>query len=264
MKIAFFDIDGTLINVANGLLEPTKNTIMALSKFQKQGNKIVIATARGDVPNGLDGINFDGYICSDGHYIRYNGKILVDQLFDESMIQKQMNVYQKYHGKAMFYGHQKSWCACLDDELIVKHRLMFQGTTKRPKNVTENFQASDVKAISCCVLFDNVDDLKEAYQQLKDQFTIVLYETGLIRMDVYCKGFTKGTACKYLYEKLNVAYEDTYAFGDGINDLEMFQLVNHAVAMQNGVAELKAVASEVTESVDDDGIAKFFKRHFKI
>ena len=47
-KIAFFDIDGTLVNVPNGMLHPTDETIRVLNEFKNQGNKIVIATARGE------------------------------------------------------------------------------------------------------------------------------------------------------------------------------------------------------------------------
>lgn len=43
MKIAFFDIDGTLLDVPHGLNAPSRTTIEALKAFQDQGNKIVIA-----------------------------------------------------------------------------------------------------------------------------------------------------------------------------------------------------------------------------
>ena len=46
-KIAFFDVDGTMINVPHQLLKPTDKTIRALKEFQKQGNYIVVASARG-------------------------------------------------------------------------------------------------------------------------------------------------------------------------------------------------------------------------
>ena len=42
-KIAFFDVDGTMINVPHQLLKPTDKTIHALKEFQKQGNYIVVA-----------------------------------------------------------------------------------------------------------------------------------------------------------------------------------------------------------------------------
>ena len=141
---------------------------------------------------------------------------------------------------------------------------MFQGTSERPQNVYEKFDAKDIEAVSCCVLFDNAEDMWSAYHELENEFTMVPYETGLIRMDVYCKGFTKGTACEYLYKKLGIEYENTYAFGDGINDVEMLQLVQHGIAMGNAIDELKKVASEITDTVDHDGIAKTFEKYFEI
>ena len=263
-KIAFFDIDGTLVNVPNGLMHPTSKTVYALNEFKKLGHKIVIATARGEVPQSVQDIEFDGYICSDGHYIRFAGETLIDELFHTQQIQKQFDIYKKYNGRSMFHGHHGEWCAFLDDELVIKHREMFQGTSQRPTDVCETFGANDVKAISCCVLFDNVDDLWSAYHELEDEFTMVPYDHGLKRIDVYCKGYTKGTACQYLYQKLNIDYENTYAFGDGINDVEMLKLVKHGIAMGNAIEELKNVASEITETVDHDGIAEAFQKHFGI
>ena len=72
MKIAFFDIDGTMVNVPNGLMKPTEETIRVLNEFKRQGNYIVVATARGSVPDTIRDINFNGYIHNDGHYIIFN------------------------------------------------------------------------------------------------------------------------------------------------------------------------------------------------
>lgn len=264
MKIAFFDIDGTLINVPHGLLKPTKETIRVLKEFQKQGHYIVIASARGSLPNELKEIPFDGYIFNDGHYILFHDEVMLDDIFLKEEIEKQMNIYQKYHGRYMFSGHHQTWNAFLDDEYVIKHRQMFQGTTKRPKDVIEDYEAKDVQAVACCVLFSCLEELEACYEELKDDFTMVVYRSGLLRMDVYRKGLRKGTACEYLYNKLNIEKEKTYAFGDGINDVEMIKLVGHGIAMGNGVNEIKEIADDITDSVDDDGIAKAFQKYFQI
>ena len=164
----------------------------------------------------------------------------------------------------MFSGHVDSWNPFLDDELVIKHREMFMGTSERPEGVIEHFEAKDVDAIACCVLFDSVEELDKCYHELEDDFTMVPYRTGLIRMDVYRKGFTKGTACEYLYQKLNIDKQDSYAFGDGINDKEMLMLVGHVIAMGNGIDEIKEIADDITDTVDNDGIAKAFKKYFGI
>ena len=77
---------------------------------------------------------------------------------------------------------------------------MFAHTTKKPDTLVDDFTLDDIHAISCCAMFKNVDDLRLAYQALEKDFTMVAYETGIIRMDIYRKGFKKGTAVKYMYE----------------------------------------------------------------
>ena len=42
---------------------------------------------------------------------------------------------------------------------------------------------------------------------------------------------------------LNQDYIETFAFGDGINDLEMMQIVNYPIAMDNACMEPNADAS---------------------
>ena len=264
MKISFFDIDGTLIHVPSGIMTPTKPVRHALEQFRKQGNQIIIASARGEVPKAMQDMEFDGYICSDGHYIRYRGEVLADDLFEENQVQRMIDVFEKYHGKPEFYGHHDMWCSCLDDEYVIKHRVHFQGTDKRPEGVHEDYRASDVHAISCCVMFANVEDLMSAYHELKDDFRVVYYDTGIIRMDIYNLGHSKGTACEYLYKKLGVNFEDTYAFGDGVNDQEMLQLVKHGIAMGNAEESIKKIAYEVIDTVQNDGIAKYFEKEFGI
>ncbi|MBM6859079.1 Cof-type HAD-IIB family hydrolase [Clostridium saudiense] len=263
-KIAFFDIDGTMVNVPNGLLHPTPETIRVLNEFKKQGNYIVVATARGVLPDSVKDIKFNGYICNDGHYIVFNDEVLVDDIFTCDEIERQIDIYSKFDGRFMFGGHASSWNSFLDDTLVIEHRKMFSGTSERPQGVVEEFKASDVEAVSCCVLFDSIEKLEACYEELKDSFIIVPYRTGLIRMDVYREGFTKGTACEYLYKKLEIEKEKSYAFGDGINDKEMLELVGHGIAMGNALEEIKQIADDVTDTVDNDGIAKAFKRYFNI
>ena len=47
------------------------------------------------------------------------------------------------------------------------------------------------------------------------------------------------------------------AFGDGKNDLEMFAFADEAYAMANAVEELKAIATGVIGSNDEDGVARW-------
>ena len=49
--------------------------------------------------------------------------------------------------------------------------------------------------------------------------------------------------------------EHTVAVGDGRNDVEMLQWARRGVAMGQAPDEVKDVADEVADGVDDDGLA---------
>ena len=55
---------------------------------------------------------------------------------------------------------------------------------------------------------------------------------------------------------LGFAPQETMAFGDGLNDVEMFAAVGCAVAMGDACDALKAVASHITGTLEEDGIAR--------
>lgn len=263
-KIAFFDIDGTLVNVENGLMHPTKETMRVLKEFKELGHEIIVATARTSAPKSVADIDFDGYIFNDGHYMTYKNEVLVDDTFTTKDIEKQISIYKRHQGRYMFSGQTGTWNSFLDDAYMIQHREMFEGTSKRPTNCIENYQPHEVSAIACCVLFATLEDLEACYNELKEEFAMSVYRTGLIRMDVYRKGFEKGSACEYLYQQVNIPKENTYAFGDGINDIEMIKRVGHGIAMGNALESVKEVADDITDTVDNDGISKAFNKYFDI
>ena len=57
---------------------------------------------------------------------------------------------------------------------------------------------------------------------------------------------------------------DAYAIGDGYNDLQMLENVNHAIAMGNAPKEVKRVCSYVTDSIDEDGFYNAMKHYHLI
>ncbi len=75
-------------------------------------------------------------------------------------------------------------------------------------------------------------------------------------------GVTKGTALESLRERLGIATADTMAVGDGFNDVEMLAWAAHGVAMGQAPERVRAIADEVTASVDEDGLARALRRWF--
>ena len=53
------------------------------------------------------------------------------------------------------------------------------------------------------------------------------------------------------------------SFGDSINDIPMFEVSDECYAVENAVDELKAVATGIIESNQNDGVAKWLLENYK-
>lgn len=68
-------------------------------------------------------------------------------------------------------------------------------------------------------------------------------------------GVDKGKGIHRLGELYGITADEIMALGDSQNDLDMLKAAGFPVAMANAVDEVKAVASYVTASNNDDGVA---------
>jgi len=57
-------------------------------------------------------------------------------------------------------------------------------------------------------------------------------------------------------ETLQLPLQDVVVFGDGENDIKMFQQSPMSIAVGNAIDELKKLATYVTARSDEDGIQK--------
>ena len=72
--------------------------------------------------------------------------------------------------------------------------------------------------------------------------------------------YDKGTAIDALSAYYGVEKADIMAIGDDYNDVPMLQKAGFSVAMENSVPEAKAVARYITDTNENDGVAKIIKR----
>ena len=71
----------------------------------------------------------------------------------------------------------------------------------------------------------------------------------------------KGAALLELCRHLNIDPAETMAFGDGLNDVTMIKTAGIGVAMGNATQRVKDVADFITDSNDNDGVARAIQ-HF--
>jgi hydroxymethylpyrimidine pyrophosphatase-like HAD family hydrolase len=60
---------------------------------------------------------------------------------------------------------------------------------------------------------------------------------------------------------LGLDTDDAVVFGDSVNDISMFEVCKTKVAVGNAVDELKAIATDVTKSYKEDGVAYWLNKN---
>lgn len=99
-------------------------------------------------------------------------------------------------------------------------------------------------------------DVFESYvfEKLSHLFNTVRSQDYLF--EILPKGVSKATGLKDLADKLGIKSEQIMAIGDQLNDLEMLNYVGLGVAMGNAPEKVKEAANVITDSNDNDGVAK--------
>ena len=79
-------------------------------------------------------------------------------------------------------------------------------------------------------------------------------------LDISPEGISKASALETQRHALGIARDRVITLGDGRNDISMFEWAREggglAFAMGQGPDEVKAAATAVTASVEDDGVAQ--------
>ena len=60
----------------------------------------------------------------------------------------------------------------------------------------------------------------------------------------------------FVMERLGMKREESFAFGDGANDLPMLRAAGTGVLLGNAPRELWSEADHVSAPIDEDGLAK--------
>lgn len=66
----------------------------------------------------------------------------------------------------------------------------------------------------------------------------------------------KGLAVRTIADQLGIDMKDVMAVGDNLNDKSMLEVVGYPIAMENALPELKDIASYVTDTNEQSGVAK--------
>jgi hydroxymethylpyrimidine pyrophosphatase-like HAD family hydrolase len=97
-------------------------------------------------------------------------------------------------------------------------------------------------------------DTREKLSPFFDSAYIVATEAAWI--DIANANVHKGTTVEHLQRLLNVTPDQTMAFGDGYNELELMSRATYSFAVRNTVQELKDAANFITRFNEEDAVMK--------
>jgi hydroxymethylpyrimidine pyrophosphatase-like HAD family hydrolase len=80
--------------------------------------------------------------------------------------------------------------------------------------------------------------------------------------DVAAKTANKGTALQEIQRLFSIPREDCAAFGDHMNDLQLFSCCAHTFAPENAYPPIKALATEIIPSNRERGVPKTLQKLF--
>ena len=100
---------------------------------------------------------------------------------------------------------------------------------------------------------------KEKY---KENFDYIYWGgwDNIYSFEIFSPLGTKGQAMEFLAKKLGVSQQNTFAFGDQLNDIPMIEFANDGVAISNARQEVKDIANHITKKDNDnDGVVLYLE-----
>ncbi|CCK20460.1 Cof-type HAD-IIB family hydrolase [Lactococcus laudensis] len=275
-KIAFFDVDGTLVGDSS---VPTQATIDIVHRFQELGNLAFICTGRSkpEILPDIMAIGFDGIIGAGGGYISNGDEILHHHTMPEKAVREIIDFFDAH--KIGYYLESNSGLfgsKYYKDTIQETIEAYCQGDEEKIAQLTtanqwfydliDSFAASeidyaDVNKISFINREVAYQEIADKFGQQFEMFHMTVPFFGKESGEIAVKGNDKQTAIELVLNKLNMTKADAISIGDANNDLAMFRACGYNIAMGNGTDELKAAANEITTDVDHDGIAESFKKN---
>lgn len=262
-KIIFSDIDGTLLNSEHQISKRTKEKI---NKLVQKGIDFILVSAR--MPEGVEVVQ--NQLSIKCPIICYSGGLILDEegniLQSTAMKKSQAVEIKKYINEnysdvsASTYSFN-SWIVddrnnyWIKQEADITHIEPYEADIE--KYLSNN---QSVHKILCMGDENLIEKLEKDLIKKYDDFTI--YKSKSTYIEIMPKLVLKSSAIKVICDKKNIQREETIAFGDSFNDIDMLEYAGKGIAMGNAHIDVKNAADCVTDTNDNEGLYKKLEEFF--
>lgn len=148
--------------------------------------------------------------------------------------------------------------------LSQEHKTWFWGFTKQSGRVfKENWQKEKLHEdwMKFGIRIDNADVIKHLTTTVKAFDHVEVTSSWWNNLEVNPQGVTKGTGVKRVCDELGITMDDVMAIGDSLNDYPLFCEAGLSIATANAHEKLKEIASDMTTSNQEDGVAHAIQKY---
>ncbi|MBK1812785.1 HAD family hydrolase [Clostridium sp. YIM B02505] len=255
-KAVFFDIDGTLIDCLNGLTDITPRVKRAIRELQTKGNHVFIATGRpyAFLNEALINFGFDGFVLANGAYVKVGDKCIHKEAIEKEVVRELVDKFEELNIEYILQGEEYSY---IKDDHKSLHSF-YDNYNISKKYLTGEFDLEEIEAYKLEMLCKDQKGIDFCASLGKDRFSYLDNPDG--SFELYSKTHSKASGILKVLEFLDIPVENSYAFGDGKNDIEMLSTVGCGIAMGNADDFVKSYAKKVTDTVHNDGVALEIER----
>ena len=287
IKMIIMDMDGTLLNSENQISPKTKQ---ALLEAQKKGIILVLASGRSYrtlQPFGVE-LEMDK---NNGYFICSNGAVIASSDLTRLEYIKQLEVAEIKEVFNSVKEHEVEIMAVQDSvifDYIPESLMELKKRYRLENNIDESIPFTSGTfglIVDQSKLYTTIHYVKEEqeFNEKVNKMTIshepeILHQLAQVIkaelghkynftltsprwLEVAPQGISKGNTILHLLSELNITPDQVMVFGDGENDLSMFEVVKYPIAMGNAMPKVKEAAYDVTTSNDEDGIALALKKY---
>ncbi|MDF2626671.1 MAG: haloacid dehalogenase [Symbiobacteriaceae bacterium] len=236
IKLLVTDLDGTIVRRDGTISDRVRR---AFAACQAAGIHLCVATGR--VKMSVTGVGQEFTICHGGTVVMQGNEILHRLSMTREQAARAWHWAAAHNVQAVFFADNR-WFANFADESSA---------------ALEHFLGAAPGGQPDCEV--PLARLRCAPEDLAADFPDLHLEHDGAWTYLRAGAADKGTALQALMDRLGLAPHEVACFGDELNDLPMFLVAGHRVAVANARSGLKAEATRIVPGVEEDGVAEFLE-----